>query len=186
MYSKSADEILFVYLYELLHMNTGPATILTLYCKQHYQRPLASVPLPSAPYQAATTNTLTESRTVELDSPQPIRKQPTTAAVSRATVRPLYPAKQRLPNPSTDLEADGWRFEAVPLIEAASTEVGLVRFKVKISSDGQVESASKVTSSTSPEQVRRCLDKLLDTQLIKTKPEAGRTTGYCTFKWTWK
>ncbi|MGI4872609.1 MAG: hypothetical protein ACRYFX_15705 [Janthinobacterium lividum] len=37
-YQKPADELLFIVLYENLHMNTGPATLLAQHCQKLYQR----------------------------------------------------------------------------------------------------------------------------------------------------
>ncbi|GAB3308560.1 hypothetical protein ACFQT0_16980 [Hymenobacter humi] len=85
---------------------------------------------------------------------------------------------------SGGLEMSGWRFESTPVVEAVDNNSGVVRFKIKISADGEVESVSKVSGNVSAAQEKLCRDKLLDANFIKTNSAAGGATGFYTFKIT--
>ena len=82
------------------------------------------------------------------------------------------------------LEMSGWRFENAPVVEALDDTPGLVRFKIKINSDGEVESISKVSGNVSPAQERLCRDKLQEANFVKTNAGAGGATGFYTFRFT--
>jgi outer membrane biosynthesis protein TonB len=83
---------------------------------------------------------------------------------------------------SGGLEMSGWRFESTPVVEALDDNSGQVRFKIKISADGEVESVTKVSGNVSAAQEKACRDKLLDANFIKTNGAAGGATGFYTFK----
>ena len=83
---------------------------------------------------------------------------------------------------SGGLEMSGWRFESTPNVEAVDDNSGTVRFKIKISADGEVESVTKVSGNVSAAQEKLCRDKLLDANFIKTNGAAGGATGFYTFK----
>ncbi|MDB5235793.1 MAG: hypothetical protein JWR44_2786 [Hymenobacter sp.] len=85
---------------------------------------------------------------------------------------------------SGGLEMSGWRFESTPVVEAVDDNSGVVRFKIKISSDGEVQSVTKVSGNVSAAQEKLCRDKLLDANFIKTNGAAGGATGFYTFKIT--
>jgi hypothetical protein len=85
---------------------------------------------------------------------------------------------------SGGLEMSGWRFESTPVVEAIDNTSGVIRFRIKISADGEVESVSKVSGNVSPAQEKLCRDKLLDANFIKTNSAAGGATGHYTFRFT--
>ncbi|MBF9238953.1 hypothetical protein I2I05_16240 [Hymenobacter sp. BT683] len=85
---------------------------------------------------------------------------------------------------SGGLEMSGWRLESKPVVDAIDNNSGVVRFKIKISSDGEVESVSKVSGNVSSAQEKLCRDKLLDANFIKTNSAAGGATGFYTFRFT--
>jgi hypothetical protein len=84
------------------------------------------------------------------------------------------------------LEMSGWRFDNTPVVEAVDDNPGVVRFKIKISDDGEVESVTKVSGNVSPSQEKLCRDKLLDANFVKTNAGAGGATGFYTFRFTVK
>jgi len=85
---------------------------------------------------------------------------------------------------SGGLEMSGWRFGSTPVVEAVDDNSGTVRFKIKISADGEVESVTKVSGNVSAAQEKLCRDKLLDANFIKTNGASGGATGFYTFKIT--
>ena len=85
---------------------------------------------------------------------------------------------------SGGLEMSGWRFNSTPVVEAVDDNSGTVRFKIKISADGEVESVTKVSGNVSAAQEKLCRDKLLDANFVKTNGAAGGATGFYTFKIT--
>ena len=87
---------------------------------------------------------------------------------------------------SGGLEMSGWRFESKPVVESVDDNSGVIRFKVKIAADGEVESVSKVSGNVSALQEKLCRDKLLDTNFIKTNSAPGGATGFYTFKFSVK
>jgi outer membrane biosynthesis protein TonB len=82
------------------------------------------------------------------------------------------------------LEMSGWRFDSTPVVEAVDDNPGVIRFKIKISSDGEVESVSKVSGNVSAAQEKLCRDKLLDANFVKTNAGAGGATGFYTFRFS--
>lgn len=84
------------------------------------------------------------------------------------------------------LEMSGWRFDNQPLVEALDDNPGVIRFKIKISDDGEVEAVTKVSGNVSPAQEKLCRDKLLDANFVKTNAGAGGATGFYTFRFTVK
>ncbi|GAB3866547.1 hypothetical protein GCM10028824_07280 [Hymenobacter segetis] len=87
---------------------------------------------------------------------------------------------------SGGLEMSGWRFESKPVVESVDDNSGVIRFKIKITADGEVESVTKVSGNVSPAQEKLCRDKLLDTNFIKTNSAPGGATGFYTFKFSVK
>ncbi len=84
------------------------------------------------------------------------------------------------------LEMSGWRFDNTPVVEAVDDNPGVVRFKIKINDDGEVESVAKVSGNVSPAQERLCRDKLQNANFVKTNAGAGGATGFYTFRFTVK
>ena len=85
---------------------------------------------------------------------------------------------------SGGLEMSGWRFGSTPVVEAVDDNSGTVRFRIRISADGEVESVAKVSGNVSAAQEKLCRDKLLDANFVKTNGAAGGATGFYTFKIT--
>lgn len=85
---------------------------------------------------------------------------------------------------SGGLEMSGWRFESTPVVAALDDDSGVIRFKIKISADGEVEAVTKVSGNVSAAQEKVCRDKLLDANFIKTNGAAGGATGFYTFKFS--
>jgi len=86
------------------------------------------------------------------------------------------------PGSGGGLEMSGWRFDNTPVVEALDDNPGVIRFKLKISDDGEVESVSKVSGNVSPAQEKLCRDKLLNANFVKTNAGAGGATGFYTFR----
>ena len=82
------------------------------------------------------------------------------------------------------LEMSGWRVERALTVEPIDDNSGVIRFKIKISADGEVESVTKVSGNVSAAQEKLCRDKLLDASFVKTNSAAGGATGFYTFKIT--
>ena len=82
------------------------------------------------------------------------------------------------------LEMSGWRFDSTPNVSAVDDESGVVRFKIKISADGEVESVTKVSGNVSAAQEKLCRDKLLGANFVKTNSAAGGATGFYTFRFS--
>ena len=82
------------------------------------------------------------------------------------------------------LEMSGWRFDSTPNVSAVDDESGVVRFKIKISADGEVESVTKVSGNVSAAQEKLCRDKLLSANFVKTNSAAGGATGFYTFRFS--
>ena len=82
------------------------------------------------------------------------------------------------------LEMSGWRFASQPVVAALDDDPGVVRFKIKISADGEVEGVTKVSGNVSPAQEKLCRDKLLDANFVKTNAAAGGATGFYTFRFS--
>jgi hypothetical protein len=80
-------------------------------------------------------------------------------------------------------EGGGWSFANRPDVELVDNQNGYLRFKVRVNSDGEVESVEKVGGNMSAEQVRLCriaLLKQLETR--KLKPDAGPATGFIVYR----
>jgi outer membrane biosynthesis protein TonB len=82
------------------------------------------------------------------------------------------------------LEMSGWRFESQPTVEAVDDNPGVIRFKIKISDEGEVEAVTKVSGNVSAAQEKLCRDKLLDANFIRTNSGQGGATGFYTFRFT--
>jgi hypothetical protein len=82
------------------------------------------------------------------------------------------------------LDMSGWRFENTPRVEPVDDNPGVIRFKIKISEDGEVEAVTKVSGNVSPAQEKLCRDKLLDANFIRTNSGSGGATGFYTFRFS--
>ncbi|GAA4357026.1 hypothetical protein GCM10023185_21500 [Hymenobacter saemangeumensis] len=82
------------------------------------------------------------------------------------------------------LDMSGWRFETPPRVDPIDDNPGVVRFKIKITEDGEVESVTKVSGNVSPAQEKLCRDKLLDANFVRTNSGSGGATGFYTFRFS--
>ncbi|MFD2717796.1 hypothetical protein ACFST9_03655 [Hymenobacter monticola] len=83
---------------------------------------------------------------------------------------------------SGGLEMSGWAFETTPRPEAIDDNPGMVRFKIKISEDGDVESVTKVSGNVSPAQERLVRDALLNATFRRTNAGTSGATGFITYR----
>ena len=82
------------------------------------------------------------------------------------------------------LDMPGWAFDDVPSISKIDDTNGLARFKIKISSDGEVESVTKISSNLSPAQEKAVRDALLNASFRQTTGSSGAATGFYNFRYT--
>ncbi|TGE24402.1 hypothetical protein E5K00_04065 [Hymenobacter aquaticus] len=85
---------------------------------------------------------------------------------------------------SGGLEMAGWAFVSKPDAPALDNTSGFVRFKIKINSDGEVESVTKVSGNVTPAQEKVCRDALENADFRRTSSAAGGATGFYTFRIT--
>jgi hypothetical protein len=104
------------------------------------------------------------------------------------TVSPTLPKPTLSAVPSSgntsagEIDSTGWRFTNRPQAAFIDKRGGAIRFKFIVSEAGQIESAVPVMNTVSSAQEKLCHQALLHTTLVRTKPEAGRATGFYTFK----
>ena len=170
--SQEVDKLVYSMLYNDFHLSDLAATRLAPYISSRYQ-----LPVPPAQYCAYPAGIEGKD---ELASGQAGR------LATHTSPRTLYTPRSPSPNltGSSGLEMSGWRFESTPLVEATDDNPGVVRFRIKITDQGEVESVTKVAGNVSSAQEKLCRDKLLDTNFIRTNPGQGGTTGYYTFRFT--
>lgn len=82
------------------------------------------------------------------------------------------------------LEMSGWAFDSTPKVAAVDDNSGVVRFKININADGEVEGVTKVSGNVSPAQEKLCRDALQDASFRRTNSGSGGATGYYTFKFS--
>ena len=82
------------------------------------------------------------------------------------------------------LEMSGWAPESVPSVKPVDDNSGIIRFKIKINEDGDVESVTKVSGSVSPAQEQLCRDALTNATFRRTNSGVGGATGFYTFRIT--
>ncbi len=80
------------------------------------------------------------------------------------------------------LELNGWAAESEPSVKAVDDNRGLVRFKIRINEDGEVESVVKESGNVSAAQEKLCRDALTNTAFRRTNAGTGGATGYYTFR----
>lgn len=83
---------------------------------------------------------------------------------------------------SGGLEMSGWAFESKPSAEAIDDNSGMVRFKIKISEEGDVEGVTKVSGNVSPAQERLMRDALMKASFRRTNSGSGGATGFYNFR----
>ena len=80
------------------------------------------------------------------------------------------------------LEMSGWAAAAVPKVAAVDDNSGIVRFRIKIDENGEVEGVTKVSGNVSPAQEKLCRDALQNASFRRTNNGSGGATGFYTFK----
>ncbi|UOQ70856.1 hypothetical protein [Hymenobacter cellulosilyticus] len=83
---------------------------------------------------------------------------------------------------SGGLEMSGWAFVKTPNASPIDNNPGFVRFKIRINSDGEVESISKVSGNVSAAQERLFRDALENAEFRRTSSAEGGATGFITFR----
>lgn len=181
-YRQSIPEILYILLYNDLHMSVNSATLLVQYCEQRYHRAPAV-----EPEARSFTQLLTEKPDASPSSAEDTSPAAKGATAVREQPKQLYsePSAARKPaDYSSGLELTGWRFATTPVIEAVDDEPGTIRFKLKISDRGEVEAVTKLSGNVSSAQEKRCREALLNARLVSTNPTATAATGFYTFRFT--
>jgi hypothetical protein len=165
---RPVDELVYLLLYHDLHLNATAATGLTLHITSRYKRP------------APVTQSAAKDGDVALtDEPTPDQVEKGAIYAYMNSVRPSSSA-------GLGPEVSGWHLDNTPVVEALDDKPGVIRFKIKINDDGEVEDINKVSGDVSPAQEKLCRDKLLDATFIKTNPSAGAATGFYTFRFSVK
>lgn len=82
------------------------------------------------------------------------------------------------------LEMSGWAFDSTPKVAAIDDNSGVVRFKININADGEVEGVVKVSGNVSPAQEKLCRDALQDASFRRTNGGSGGATGFYTFRFS--
>ena len=80
------------------------------------------------------------------------------------------------------LEMSGWDYDSKPNVRAIDDNSGVVRFKIKINEDGEIQAISKVSGNVSAAQEKLCRDALNDMNFRRTNNGTGGATGFYTFK----
>ncbi|WP_439882822.1 hypothetical protein ACSX1A_06570 [Pontibacter sp. MBLB2868] len=80
------------------------------------------------------------------------------------------------------LDMPGWRFDIKPQKDPYANESGIVRFKIKVDSDGNVTSADVIESTVSPHVVNWYKDQLFTkASLVRTGTGSAGASGVVTF-----
>ena len=82
------------------------------------------------------------------------------------------------------LEMSGWAPDSKPSVPAIDDNSGVVRFKIKINEDGEIQAISKVSGNISSAQEKLCRDALNTMSFRRTNSGTGGATGFYTFKIT--
>jgi hypothetical protein len=158
--SHEVDKLIYLMLYSDLHLGDLAAMRLAPYISSRYKQPV-----PTPQYSAYP---------VGAEAPD-----------KRATATSTAPSSSsNHTGDGSGLEMSGWRFESQPTVEAVDDNPGFIRFKFKITDEGEVESVTKVAGNISSAQEKLCRDKLLDANLIRTGTGKGGATGFYTFRFT--
>ncbi|MBC8084136.1 MAG: hypothetical protein H7Z21_13080 [Hymenobacter sp.] len=85
---------------------------------------------------------------------------------------------------SGGLEMSGWAFVNRPTAPALDNNSGFVRFRIKVSADGEVEAVTKVAGNVSSAQEKACRDALENAEFRRTSSAGGGASGFYTFRFT--
>ncbi|WP_022823727.1 hypothetical protein [Hymenobacter norwichensis] len=78
----------------------------------------------------------------------------------------------------------GWAFVNRPSAPAIDNTSGFVRFRIKVSADGEVEAVTKVSGNVSAAQEKVCRDALQNAEFRRTNSANGGASGFYTFRFT--
>jgi hypothetical protein len=171
--SRGIDELVYLMLYRDFRLSNLAATQLAMHIDSRYKQPAPSPQPTVSPIDEEVADRPNQEQTNAPSIPYQPRGE--IIATTKATLAPTN---------TSGLELAGWRFDSAPVVEAVDDEIGIIRFKIKISDDGEVEAVTKVSGNVSPAQEKLCREKLLDAQLIKTSATARTTTGFYTFRFS--
>jgi hypothetical protein len=158
--SHEVDKLIYLMLYNDLHLGDLAAMRLAPYISSRYKQPVPTPQYSAYPVGAEASDKRTTA----------------TSAVP--------PSSSNHNGDGSGLEMSGWRFESQPTVEAVDDSPGVVRFRMKISDNGEVESVTKIAGNISSAQEKLCRDKLLDAKFIRTGIGKGGATGFYTFRFT--
>ncbi|OWP62281.1 hypothetical protein CDA63_14930 [Hymenobacter amundsenii] len=85
---------------------------------------------------------------------------------------------------SGGLEMSGWAAVNTPRPALVDNSSGFVKYKIRISPDGDIEAITKVSGNVSPAQDRVCRDALEKVEFRRTSAAEGGATGFYTFRFT--
>lgn len=156
------DRLVYLMLYQDFHLSDLAATRLAPYIISRYQQPA-----PPTLGGLSASNGMLASNGAHLG---PIGEQ--------------RDHNGSRPSNGGGLELSGWRFDSTPVVEAVDDNPGVIRFKIKITDKGEVESVTKLSGNVSPAQERLCRDKLLEAHFVKTNAGASGATGFYTFRFS--
>jgi hypothetical protein len=157
--SHEVDKLVYLMLYNDLHLGDLAATRLAPYISSRYKQPVPTPQYSAYPVAGDT---------------------PDKRSIATSEAPPSSPGNTG----GRDLEMSGWRFESQPTIEALDDNPGFIRFKFKITDEGEVEVVTKVAGNVSSTQEKLCRDKLLNANFIRTSTGKGGATGFYTFRFT--
>lgn len=170
---QEVERLVYLMLYQDLHLSNLAASRLAPYISSRYQQPAPPPQYSAYPTGLGATDKLATGqldRTTKATYPQ---------AYGRTTAPPEAPTST--PKNAGGLDVSGWRFDSTPIVEALDDSPGFIRFKIKLSDKGEVESVTKVAGNVSLAQERLCRNQLLDAHFVKTNAGAGGATGFYTF-----
>jgi outer membrane biosynthesis protein TonB len=85
---------------------------------------------------------------------------------------------------SGGLEMSGWAPDSTPNVKAVDDNSGVIRFRIRINEEGEIQSIAKVSGNVSAAQEKLCRDALNDMSFRRTNSGSGGATGFYTFKIT--
>ncbi len=80
------------------------------------------------------------------------------------------------------LDMQGWTWDEKPLVKDASSENGILVFKIKVSPDGELESIVKISGNVTPAVEQLYRTALEDTSFRRTAGGGGGASGIVTFR----
>jgi hypothetical protein len=167
------DQLVYLMLYQDLHLSDLAATRLAPYILSRYQQPAPPI------LGLAGSNGMLTSSGAHLG---PIDEQGDRNGSLDANYS--APRSGSRTGSGGGLEMSGWRFDSTPVVEAVDDNPGVIRFKMKITDKGEVDYVTKVSGNVSPAQERLCRDKLLEAHFVKTNAGAGGASGFYTFRFS--